>query len=712
MRHISRFAGLAFLALSAVAFVFASLAFGGGADPVAFGDPGVIVRWGTPVIQMVGNIAAAITIGSLLLTSFALSPGARAGRATDSAHAQNPKNVVSGAKSAQQDGPANDRRPSAREWNVAMDVASFGAALWTVANILNGIFAYAKTTSTPISFDQKFGSGLGYYLTGIDAGRVWIAAMIGAAIVTVLAFAVRGQTGVMWVAVLSVVTLMPLAQLGHAAGSSGHEAAVTGMGMHLLFAAIWLGGLVLVCILRPIVGLRRITPITERYSSLALVSFALVAASGVVNSAIRVSSFERLFTTTYGVLILGKVVALVALGIFGAMQRTKLLRGIRRTAAKKDASAVERRGASARFGWFVAAELIFMGMASGIAAALAVSNPDVVAKPADQLQNPTPAELLTGEKLPAPFTPSAVFTAWNFDLLWAVVTIGGIAFYLAGVIRLRRRGDSWPIYRTICWVLGMLVFFWITNGFLNVYERYLFSVHMLGHMLLSMVVPLLLVPAAPVTLGMRALAIRRDGSRGPREWMLWAVHSPFGRFVSNPVVAAIDFALSLIVFYYTPLFRWATYDHLGHIWMVAHFTIVGYLFVQSLIGVDPLPSRPSYPLRFVLLLGTMAFHAFFGVAIMMSNSLLLADWFGSMGRTWGLSPLADQQMGGGIAWSVGEIPTAILAIVTAISWSRSDAKLAKRLDRKADRSGDAELKAYNEQLRRLAERDAEDAGRR
>jgi putative copper resistance protein D len=144
-------------------------------------------------------------------------------------------------------------------------------------------------------------------------------------------------------------------------------------------------------------------------------------------------------------------------------------------------------------------------------------------------------------------------------------------------------------------------------------------------------------------------------------------------------------------------------DHIGHEWMVVHFLITGYLFVQSLIGIDPVPYRLPYPFRLVLLLGTMAFHAFFGLAIMSGTGLLLADWYGAMG--WGTDALADQQVGGGIAWSIGEIPTVALAITVAVQWSRSDAKESKRRDRHADRTGDAELEEYNARLAALADHD-------
>ena len=184
------------------------------------------------------------------------------------------------------------------------------------------------------------------------------------------------------------------------------------------------------------------------------------------------------------------------------------------------------------------------------------------------------------------------------------------------------------------------------------------------------------------------------------------MHSRVATVLTHPLVAGGLFAASLWVFYYTPLFRWATVDHVGHTWMIIHFLITGYLFAQALVGVDPVATRPPYPLRLVLLLATMALHAFFGLSLMTGTGLLLADWYGAMGRTWGDPPLLDQQNAGGIAWSVGEIPTVALAILVALMWSRSDARDAKRQDRAADRDGDAELAAYNEMLAGKAKRPA------
>jgi putative copper resistance protein D len=640
------------LVVAALVAVLAALAFGGGAAPQLLEDPGAVVRYGLPITKLVVNMSAAGMIGTLILTCFALTPGEAA-------------------------------------YTKALDVAAGSAAVMTVASALTGLLTFSSVTGIPLSLDQTYSDGLSSFVTSISLGQSWLQTTLIVAAVTVLCFAVRNQTALAFVTGLALFSLLPMAQQGHAAGTAGHDAAITSIGLHLVFAGIWLGGLLAIILLRRTLDGPRLVPIVERYSTLAIVCFIVVAASGYVSAELRIGTLAQLLTP-YGILVLVKVTVLVALGVFGIIQRRFTIGRL------KSASG---RGA---FWWLVTAELAFMGIASGVAAALARTAPPVAQTlgPA-----PTPAEILTGEPLPPPLTLTNFLTNWNIDLLWVLGCGFGLFFYLAGVWRLRKRGDRWPVHRTILWVAGMLLLFYITCGGVNVYEKYLFSQHMLGHMALTMMVPLLLVPGAPITLAMRAIRKRTDGSRGAREWILLAVHSKVAGVLTNPIVAAVLFAGSLWAFYYTPLFRWATTDHIGHEWMIIHFLVTGYLFVQSLIGIDPVPYRLPSPFRLVLLLGTMAFHAFFGLSILTSSGLLLADWFGSMGRTWGESALADQQLGGGIAWSIGEIPTVILAIVVAMQWSRNDAKETKRRDRDADRTGDAELNEYNARLARLAKND-------
>lgn len=650
MPRLVRIVGPAALLLVALGFAVFSLQFGGAVTPQKIADPGAVVRYGLPIAKLIVNLSAAGTIGALVLASFAMTK-------------------------------------EKREFGATLDIAAATSGIWAVSSAASGFFSFLTAYLQPLSFDDRFGKVLGDFISTTEVGQSWLATTLIAAVLTVLCFAVRNQGVVFGMAIVGILGLIPMALQGHSGSASGHDAATSAIYLHIVAAAVWIGGLMTIALTVKVLETGRMVPIIERYSTLALLSFIVIVISGYVSAEIRVGTLENLLTP-YGILVLIKIAALGALGLFGVAQRRFLI------GRMKKADAPARK----HFWWLIAGELAFMGVASGTAAALArtaTPRPEVVAEAGS-----SPAQLLTESPLPPPISATTLLTLWNFDLLWLVLCGLGIFFYLAGVWRLHRRGDKWPVHRTVLWVLGMLLLFYITNGGVNTYEKYLFSAHMLAHMVLGMMVPVLLVPGAPITLALRAIRKRDDGSRGGREWIMLIVHSKYFGFLSNPIFAAVLFAASLWLFYYSPLFRWSTVDHVGHEWMIVHFLATGYLFVQSLIGVDPVPYRPPYPLRLLILLGTMAFHAFFGLALMTGTGLLLADWYGAMG--WGISAIADQQAGGGIAWSVGEIPTVALAIAVAFMWSRSDERESKRFDRKADRDGDAELNEYNAMLAKRA----------
>ncbi|WP_435748271.1 cytochrome c oxidase assembly protein [Microbacterium sp. PMB16] len=653
-----RVAGIAILLIASGIAIVLALLVGGGAKAPLLQDPGALVLWGTPIAKMVMNLAGAAMLGSLVLALFALKAGER-------------------------------------PFDSALNIASVGAAVFTVASGLAGFFAFMAAFSPKLSLEREFGAQLGRFLLELPIGQSWLITTIFGAVITVLAFAWRTWTPTLITAGLAAASFLPLATQGHAGDLAGHNIAVNSILLHTIGAAVWLGGLLLLVLLRGR-GDVDMPRLVARYSTLAIAAFAVVALSGVTRSIVAVGTWDALWTTPYGAIVLAKVVLLVGMGALGAWYRTRLI------------PKLEGARATRWFWMLVLGEVALMGLASGAAAALA-RTPPPTGESVTFAQ--TPAQILTGTTLPPEFTLDRWFSAWSFDVLWLVAVGFGLLFYLVGVARLHRRGDRWPIHRTVFWVLGMLMLFWVTSGPINAYQEYLFSVHMMGHMMLSMAIPLLLVSGAPITLALRAIHKRDDGTRGGREWIMWAVHSPFARVVTHPFVAAAIFILSLWAFYFTDLVRWSMYEHLGHEWMVIHFLLSGYLFVMSLIGVDPVPYRLPYPGRLITLIAIMAMHAFFGIAIMMQEGLMVADWFGAMGRTWGPSPLEDQYIGGGIAWSIGEIPTLILAITVAIQWSRDDTKLQRRSDRNADRTGDAELEEYNAKLAALAERDLRAAER-
>ncbi|MFT4260241.1 cytochrome c oxidase assembly protein [Microbacterium sp.] len=642
-----RVGGVGILVAAGLVAAVVALVYGGGAAPIALGDPGPLVRWALPLVKFVMNLAAAAMLGSLVLALFALRSGERT-------------------------------------FDTALDTASAGAAVFAVTAGLSGFLSFMAAFNPALSAGEEFGAQLGRFLIELPLGQSWLITTIMGAVITILAFAWRGWTATLLTAVLAAASFLPLATQGHSGDLSGHTMAVNSILLHTVGAAVWLGGLLLVVLLRERVSAGILV---RRYSSLAIAAFAAVAISGLARSAVAIGSWNALFTP-YGGIVLAKAALLAALGLLGAWYRLRLIPKL--------------EGGRGWFWMLVLCELALMGLASGAAAALARTAPPAGEEAAFER---TPAEHLTGSPLPPEFTIDRWFTQWNIDILWLVVAGFGLFFYLAGIRRLRLRGDHWPIHRTVFWVLGLVMLVWVTGGPINAYQEYLFSVHMLGHMMLSMAIPLLLVVGAPVTLALRAIRKRDDGTRGGREWIMWAVHSPLSRALTHPLVAAAIFILSLWAFYFTDLVRWSMYEHLGHEWMTAHFLISGYLFVMSLVGADPVPYRLPHAGRLITLIAVMAMHAFFGIAMMMQTGLLVADWFGSMGRTWGPTPMDDQYIGGGIAWSIGEIPTLILAITVAIQWSRSDTKLQRRRDRHADRTGDAELEEYNAKLAALAERD-------
>jgi putative copper resistance protein D len=620
---------------------------GGAAAPSTLGDVGNSLRWITPALRSINDLAEAVTIGSLVFAAFALEAKSKA-------------------------------------FTKTVSLAATAAAVWALAGTAYLVTTYLAITGSQFSFEKTFADQFYIFITDIQLGQMLALNVLAAFVLSIMALLVRNLFGAAALAGLGLLSLVPVALSGHAAGSASHAMAVNSLGLHLVGICIWVGGLVALYISHKN---EEQTTLVSRYSTLALFSFGLVAISGFASAQIRVGTISNLFTTGYGQVVLLKTLVLVILGVFGALYRKRFIAKLQETATK--------------FWKLVLVEFLLFGSAIGLGTALARTANPVTDYPGGTL---TPAEILTGSKLPSEPTAMTWLVTFKPDLIWLLVTAALAGFYIAGVLRLRKRGDSWSMGRTISWLSGVALLFYVTNGYFNAYEQYLFSAHMLAHMLLTMGVPVLLVPGAPVTLLARAVSKRQDDSRGVREWVLWAVHTKYAEFLAHPIVAAVMFASSLVVFYFTPIFGWSTREHVGHEWMIVHFVITGYLFVQALIGVDPGPKRFGYPQRIILLIATLAFHAFFGLALMSGDTLLLPEWYGAMGRVWGETPLADQQTGGAIAWGIGELPTAALTIIVAMQWARSDEREAKRLDRASDRSGNEDLSEYNRMLDALAKR--------
>ena len=283
----------------------------------------------------------------------------------------------------------------------------------------------------------------------------------------------------------------------------------------------------------------------------------------------------------------------------------------------------------------------------------------------------------------------------------AVLSMVLLAAYLVGVVRLRGTGVSWPWWRTASWIAGTGALFAVTGTWLNGYSMVLFSVHMSQHMVLSMIAPLFLLLGSPVTLALRTLPRGRGTAGVPRALLLEALHSRVARFLSHPLFTLPLFLGSLYGVYFTPIFDGLMSNPAGHEFMLAHFTVTGLLFFGPILAQDPWPRTLSHPGRMLELLLPVPFHAFFGVSIMMADSLVVRT-FADPPAGWGVDTLGDQGSAGGIAWSVAELPTVVVLAVVFFAWAGSEERRGRRDDRMADRDNGAELAAYNARLRAMA----------
>ena len=284
-------------------------------------------------------------------------------------------------------------------------------------------------------------------------------------------------------------------------------------------------------------------------------------------------------------------------------------------------------------------------------------------------------------ELPA-FTFSRALTDWSLAPLPFVLTVWAVGFYVLGVVTMRRRGDRWPWGRSLAFAVGMTAFAFATMSGLAAYDTTLLSVHMVQHMVLSMIVPLALALSAPVTLALRTLPAR------PRRWLLAALHSRVAKVLSFPPLTLTLYVVSPWALYFSGWYRASLESPYVHEMMHVHLVLVGALFFWPLMGIDPVPGRVPHFFRVLLVFLTLPFHAFLGVTIMGQDSLIGGDWYpslhdGPMGA-WLPDPRDDQYLAGGILWGSGDLIGLVFFAVLFTQWVRSSMREAVREDRRLD----------------------------
>lgn len=325
----------------------------------------------------------------------------------------------------------------------------------------------------------------------------------------------------------------------------------------------------------------------------------------------------------------------------------------------------------------------------------------VLIGPSEAVSNPTAAQILTGELLPEPLASADWADTWRVDIVWLVAALAAASAYLAGVSWLRRRGEKWPDYRTLLWLLGLVLLVWVTSGAPARYADFLMSVQVLSLALVGIGIPLLLVGGNAHGLARSVLPERTDGTRGLREWIDWAAQLPLLRVLTRPLVAAVVLVGSWWAFYFTGWFRWAMYEYVGHQFTMVFFLFVGCVFAHSLFGAGAAQHRRAQLGRLVATLVVAAGLAALGLVIRAQSGLMVADWFGSTGREWGLTPLADQYLGGAVLWVAAGVPLLVSCVLLFIKWTRSDKVAPPPRIRKKLPAEDAAMAEYNAQLAAL-----------
>ncbi|MFI5511236.1 cytochrome c oxidase assembly protein [Mycobacterium sp. NPDC051804] len=646
--------GVAVLA-GAVAAGLAALSLTDALTATGLPDPGPVTTYGLPFLRAAGEIAAVIAVGSFMFAAFLVPPQA---------------NGVLDAGGYR-----------------ALRLGTVASGVWTVCAALLVPLTVSDVTGQPIS-SRLDPSAIWSVASLVEIAGAWRWTAFIAAAVTIASIPVLRWSPTPLLFGGALATLLPLALTGHSASGGSHDLATNSLLIHLVAGALWAGGL-LALLVHALRGGEHGDLAARRFSTVALWCFVAMALSGVVNALVRVQPAE-LLNTTYGWLILGKTAALCVLGGVGWLQRR---RGI--AALEADPAS---RGPLIRL---ALVEAVVFGLTFGIAVALGRTPP-----PAPPIFNPSIPVIEIGYDLAGPPTLFRILLDWRFDLVFGTAAIVFALVYVAAVVRLRRRGDTWPAGRTVAWLLGCLVLLFATSSGVGRYMPAMFSMHMAAHMLLSMLAPILLVLGAPVTLALRALpAAGRNDPPGPREWLLAALHSRVSRVLTNPFVATFLFVAGFYGLYFGGIFDAAVDSHPAHLAMNLHFLLTGYLFYWVVIGIDPTP-RPIPPLGKVgMVFASLPFHAFFGVVLMSTNTVLGEPFYKSLQLYWHNDLLGDQRLGGGIAWAAGELPLVIVMAALLIQWRRSDERTAKRLDRAADRDDEADLAAYNRMLAELARRE-------
>lgn len=591
----------------AVLTALAGAKYAEGTAAALLANIGAITSVGLPISAVVGSTCAVLTLGGSILAGWLIPRGdkkADGGRSWPDA---------------------------ARHRTLAITVGL--AVVWTLAAIAQLLLSYSLSSGQAVG-SGRFGSDIGVYMvTDLGVWMLWGAILAAATSAVALAgdsVAVARAT-----AIMALVGVMARGMTGHAAGDASHESATSSIFLHLIAVAAWVGPLVLLQVLpneRDDADTATFRDTVHRFSRLALAAWILLAFSGAIALYSRVTTIDQVLTHPYGQLGAIKIVVLLVLAAFGAMQRSVIAR--------------TSRSARRAFTRLALMEMVLMGSAIGPGAAMSSSPPPTENIPPP----PSPAGILTNYPLPPNPMGPAVFTQWRLDVFAFAVSALVLWWAFSTGRASLSRGRSGRGGRAL--LIAAIAYVCVTSGPIAVYSRILFSAHVLLSVLAMVLV------GFPLSLLVGDARIRRLAAQPV--WlrvMLGLVPAALlsGGYLPSAVLrrvleshpANVGFVLTCIA--------------AGLLW--------GMLVRASATTAWGSTGREAGSLtRVIPAVVAGAGVAVFGLYLSWTATVLAPSWFGATGRTWIADASSDQHRAG---WVLVVLAAGVAAVaVGAVTRSR------------------------------------------
>lgn len=546
--------------------------------------------------------------------------------------------------------------------------------VWFAASLLNTFANPAYVNGVPIGLTMRPGAWW-TFLWASPSALAWLGSAVVAALIVAAAYASRHWGSFLIGLVAGVIALTFVSVTGNVTIGVNHDWA-TDAAVALSFTAIpltaaavgaWLAG----------------TPASVmRYQHLVL-PLLLVAIGGHATVAWQQMSGQPLTSTHYG---------LWTIGIFVILGLYALSWVVRQFVGGRTAGSIGRD------------VVLAVAYLACLTAENHIPSPRFL-EPQSIMVNYLGYEVLVGP------TITRLVSLGRPNTLWVAIVVFAIGAYVYGAARARRRGNPWPIMRTVAWVAAWLLTLFLAVTGLWEYSTVTYSWHMVVHMTVNMLVPVLGVLGAPLALARAASTPGEhhvsigDALDSLEDHRLW-------QFLTGAPVAWLAYVGSLFAVYFTPAFAWLMKYHWAHQLMLIFFMMVGYFFFTIIIGADRTGRQLPHLLKLALVISIMPFHAVFAVGILSAETLLGADFYHAISVPWlpdDEALMADQSVAGQASWFLGEIPLFVVIAALAAQWFRSDDREAKVIDAAVDSGADDSFDAYNDMLAQLAARDEQAA---